>query len=347
MALTVRHLAELIHGTVVGDDTVVIRAARTLQDAAADDITFLDNPKQGARLHSAKAAAAVVPAGFVDSTKALIQVPDPLLAFAVIVQHLQNKAALAPTGIDPRACVHASAVFGEDVSIDACAVVGAGAILGKRCHLYPGVVLGKNCRLGDDVVLYPNVILYDDTVLGDRVIIHGNTTLGADGFGFRLQDGKFVKVPQLGNVVVGNDVEIGANATIDRGTFGSTIIGDGCKIDNLVQIGHNCRIGKHNVYAAQVGIAGSCSTDDYVMMGGQAGIADHVHIGQGAQVAAKTGVHSDVPAGVRMFLTPAHEEREARRIASCLRKLPEMRRDLLRVLKILGVGNSDAEAPAA
>ena len=197
-------------------------------------------------------------------------------------------------------------------------------------------------------------MLYDGTILGDRVIIHANAVVGADGFGYRLQKDRYVKVPQLGNVVVGNDVEIGACTTIDRGAFGSTIIGDGVKIDNLVQIAHNCRIGKHNVLASQVGIAGSTTTGNYVVMGGQVGIRDHLHIGEGAMIGAKSGVIDNVPPGSRVFLYPAHEEREAARIIACMKKLPGMRKDLLRVLKMLDlkedevpVSTKSPEAPAA
>ena len=354
MALTVRQLAELVRGNVVGDGAVLIQSARILQEAQAGDITFLDNPKQAAKLTQSKASAAVVPAGVSANGKTLIQVADPLMAFVAIVQHLQGKTVSPPTGIDPRAAVHASAQIGAEPSIHPFAVVGANTVIGQRCRLHPGVVIGKNCRLGDDVTLHPNVVIYDDTVAGDRLIIHANTTIGADGFGYRFQQGRQVKIPQLGNVVLGNDVEIGANSAIDRSTFGSTVIGDGTKIDNLVQIAHNVQIGKHNVLAAQVGIAGSSTTGNYVFMGGQSGISDHVHVGDGAMFGAKTGVFYDVPAGKRMFLYPAQEEREAGRIIACLKRLPNMRKDLLRVMRELNLGAErdvlparSAEAPAA
>src|SRR5204862_5130966 len=153
----------------------------------------------------------------------------------------------------------------------------------------PGAVVGRDCRLGDDVTLYPNAVLYDGTVLGDRVIVHGNAVLGADGFGYRFHDGRHVKVPQLGHVEVGDDVEIGACTTIDRGTFQATRIGAGTKIDNLVQVGHNCQIGQHNILVSQVGIAGSTTTGNYVVMAGQVGVADHLHIGDGASLGAQSG----------------------------------------------------------
>src|SRR5205807_1025225 len=185
-----------------------------------------------------------------------------------------------------------------------------GSILGARCQVHPGAVLGRHCRLGDDVVVYPNAVLYDGTVLGSRVIIHANAVLGADGFGYRQQSGKHVKVPQLGHVEIADDVEIGACSTIDRGTFDATRVGEGTKIDNLVQIGHNCQIGRHNLLVSQVGIAGSSSTGDYVVAAGQAGIVDHVHIGQGAVIGGQSGVSKNVPAGQRVLGAPARPERE-------------------------------------
>ena len=354
MACTVRQLAELVQGKVIGDGDLLIQAARSLQDARPGDITFAETEFYADKLQRSQAVAAVVPPKLRVIGKTLIEVADPLMSFVFIVQHLQGKTQHQPTGIDARAIVHASARVGAEPSIDPFASVGENTLIGARCRLFQNVFIGKNCRIGNDVVLYPNVVIYDDTVIGDRVAINANSVIGADGFGYRFQQGRHVKVPQLGNVIIGNDVEIGANTAIDRGTFGPTTIGDGTKIDNLVQIAHNCIIGKHNALAAQVGIAGSSSTGNYVFMGGQAGISDHVHVSDGAMFGAKTGVFQDVPAGQRMFLNPAQEHRQAARVVVCLKKLPEMRKDLLRILKELNLTSvSDApsiplpEAPAA
>lgn len=347
MTITLRKLAALVHGTVEGDGDLEIHAARTLQDAQSGDITFLEKIKGVALLEQSSATAAITPFDLPKNAKALIRVPDPLLAFVTIFQHLQGKIARRPSGIDPRALIDESAHIGPDASIHASVVIGANTIVGQGCVLGAGTVIGDNCRLGDHVRLFPNVVLYDDTVLGDRVIVHANAVLGSDGFGYRFDQGRHVKVPHLGNVVVGNDVEIGAGTTIDRGTFQSTTIGDGTKIDNLVQIAHNCRIGKHNALAAQVGIAGSSTTGNYVFMGGQAGVRDHVKIGDGAVFGAKTGVFHDVAAGKRMFLYPEVEEREAGRILACLKKLPHMRRDLLRVMKHLSLAETAQASRAA
>ncbi len=345
MKSTLRQLAALVRGTLDGDGELVVQSACPLQEAQPGDITFLDRKSGAPLLAQSRATAAIVPADFVLTGKALIRVADPLLAFAAVFRFLKGKTAPQPTGIDPRALVHDSAHIGADASIHAGAAVGADTVIGKRCRLHTGVVVGKNCRLGDGVTLYPNAVLYDDTVLGDRVTIHAGAILGADGFGYRFHEGQHVKVPQLGNVVVGNDVEIGAGSTIDRGTFQATTIGAGTKLDNMVHIAHNCKIGKHNIYAAQVGVAGSCEIGDYVVMGGQVGVKDHIKVGDGAVLGAKAGVIVDVAAGSRHFLYPSHEDREAARIVACLKRLPEMRKDLLRVLKELHLSDEREETP--
>ncbi len=342
MSVTVRQLAELVRGSVAGDADQLIHAARALSEAQSGDITFVDSDKHAQQLHHSTASAAVAPFSVPVNGKPLIQVADPLMAFAEIVRFLQNKPEQKPDGIDPRSCVHPSAVIGDEPTIMPLACVGAGTVVGKRCRIHPGVVVGRNCKIGDDVVIYPNAVVYDDCVLGDRVVVHANSVIGADGFGYRFQQGKHVKVPQLGNVEIGADVEIGACSAIDRGTFQATRVGEGTKIDNFVQIAHNCQIGKHNLLVSQVGIAGSCSTGQHVVLAGQVGIADHVHIGDGAVVGAKSGVTKDVPAGQRTLGAPATPERDQKRILMSLEKLPEMRKDLRRIKQQLGLVDEEA-----
>lgn len=306
MTLTVRQLAELVHGQVHGNADLPIAAARPLAEAEAGDITFVENPKHAHQLPQSRASAAVVSDKFALNGKTLIRVADPLGAFITIVRHLHARPEEAPApGADPRSAVHATATLGPGTRIDAFASVGEGAVLGARCRLYPGAVVGRHCRLGDDVTLYPNAVLYEGTVLGDRVIIHSGAVIGADGFGYRMQEGKHAKVPQLGNVEIGSDVEIGACTTVDRGTFQATRIGEGTKIDNLVQVGHNCRIGNHNLLVSQMGIAGSSSTGNYVVIAGQVGIVDHVHIGDRTMIGAGSGVPSDVAADQCVLGSPA------------------------------------------
>jgi UDP-3-O-[3-hydroxymyristoyl] glucosamine N-acyltransferase len=343
---TVSQLAALVGGRVHGDERS-IGAARPMNEAGPDDITFIENDKNVRHLKTCRARTAVVPsslAGRRDDIRGadgqpltLIEVGDPLAAFVAIVRHLHGEPARPPAGIDPRAAIHPSARLGADAAVDPFAVVGEGSVLGARCRLYSGAVVGRNCQLGDDVILHPHAVLYDGTVLGDRVIIHANAVIGADGFGYRFQGGRHVKTPQFGSVEVGDDVEIGAGTTIDRGTFQVTRIGAGTKIDNLVQVGHNCQIGKHNLFVSQVGIAGSCSTGNFVVIAGQVGVADHVHIEDGAVIGARSGVVRDVPAGERMLGAPARPESEEKRILLSLGRLPELCRDVRQVKQQLGL----------
>lgn len=336
MSVTVRELAELVGGQVVGNGQQPIQAARVFAEAKPGDITFLDQDHKKDLAHC-QASAVVVPAQFPVNGRTLIQVADPLAAFITIVQRLHGKPDRPIHGIDPKANVHASAKLGADASIHALASIGEGTTLGARCRVHEGAVIGRFCQLGDDVILYPNAVLYDGTVLGHRVMIHANAVIGADGFGYRFQNGRHVKIPQLGHVEIADDVEIGACSTIDRATFGVTRIGPGTKIDNLVQVGHNCQIGPHNLFVSQMGIAGSCTTGSYVVAAGQVGIADHVHIGDGAVLGAKAGVPSDIPAGQRVLGAPARPERDAKRILLSLDKLPKMYRDLEKVKQKLGI----------
>ncbi len=206
--------------------------------------------------------------------------------------------------------------------------VGDDAVIGDGTTLYPGSVIGDGCRLGRDCIIHPNAVLYQNVVLGDRVEIHAGSVLGGDGFGYRLIDGRHVKIPHTGRLEVEDDVEVGANCTIDRATFEATRIGEGTKIDNLVMIGHNNQIGRHNLLCGQVGIAGSCKTGDYVVMAGQAGIKDKTEIGDRVMVGAQAGVHRNVPEGQQVLGSPAVPVREQRRIFQMIARLPEMHRQL-------------------
>ncbi len=346
MSVTLRQLAELVNGQLCGDGNLVLRAARTLHEAGPGDITFVENDKHAHHLAACRASAAVVPPHLPVVGLPVIRAADPLAAFIAILRHLRGDVEPAAHGIDPRAVVHPSAQVGPDASIFPLAVVGEGTVLGARCRIHSGVVVGRHCRLGDDVILYPGVVLYDSIVLGHRVIVHANAVLGADGFGYRFQGGRHVKVPQLGHVEIGDDVEVGACSAIDRGAFQATRVGEGTKIDNLVQIAHNCQVGRHNLIVSQVGIAGSSVTGDYVVAAGQVGITDHVRIGDRVMIGAKAGVTKDIAAGERVLGTPATPVREQKRMLMSLDKVPEMRRDLRRIKQHLGLedeGRGDTE----
>lgn len=342
MSVTLRQLADLVKGEVLGDGDLTIHSARPLSEAGPGDISFIEDSKHAHHLHDCRASAIVVGKDVPLHGVPLIRVADPLNAFVAIVRHLHGRAELPPHGVDPRACVHPSVQIGADPSVYPLAAIGEGTTIGARCRIHSGVVIGRFCKIGDDVTLHPNVVLYEGTVLGQHVIVHGNSVLGADGFGYRLQKGRHVKVPQLGHVEVGDDVEIGACTTIDRGTFKATRIGEGTKIDNLVQIAHNCEVGRHNLLVSQMGIAGSSTTGDYVVVAGQVGIVDHVHIGDRVMIGGQAGVTKDVPPGQHILGSPATPERDQKRILMSLEKLPDIRRDLRKIKQHLGLADDAA-----
>jgi UDP-3-O-[3-hydroxymyristoyl] glucosamine N-acyltransferase len=351
---TVQELAALVQGRVLGDGSRVIQRATTVELSEPGTLVFVESERYLAMLPQCQASAAIVPDALVvkyadqlprlPATLSLIVVEHPLTAFVELAAHLRGERRDEATGIDPRAVVHPSAVIGPEASIHPYAVIGEGAVLGARCRILPGAVVGRRCRLGEDVTLHPHAVLYDDVVLGDRVIIHANAVIGADGFGYRLHNGRHVKMPQLGGVEIGADVEIGACSMVDRGVFTPTRVGDGTKIDNLVQIGHNCQIGKHNILASQTGLGGSCTSGNYAMFAGQSGIADHLHIGEKAAVGAKSGVSRNIPDGIRVFGIPARPESEFKRLLHGLSKLPEMLRDLRAIQRRLGIDGTERAA---
>jgi len=332
VAATVEQLAALVRGRLVGDGSVSIQSARPVAEAGPGDITFIEDERYAKLLRASPAAAAIVGPHFTraatDRPRPVIEVEDPRSAFIAVHSLLRGEQRPRWTGIHPQAWVAPTARIGADVAIYPLAYVGEDAVVGDGTTLYPGVVVGEGCRLGAGVTLHPNVVLYRGVVLGDRAEVHAGTVLGGDGFGYRQVDGRHVKIPQNGGVEVGADVEIGANCTIDRGTFEATRIGEGSKIDNLVMIGHNNQIGRHNLLCGQVGIAGSCTTGDYVVMAGQAGIKDHTQIGDRAIVGAQAGVHRNVPGGQQVLGSPAIPVKDQRHVFAMIARLPDMHRQL-------------------
>ena len=351
MVATVEELAALVRGRLDGDGTIPIQAARSVGEAGPGDITFIENERYAKLLRTSPASAAIVGPHFKRAPEnphvPVIEVEDPITAFVAVRKHLAPKSRPRWVGIHPQAFVSRSAFIGENVAVYPFAFIGEDAVIGDGTTIHPGAVVGDRCKLGRDVVIRPNVVLYEDVILGDRVEIHGGTVLGGDGFGYRFIDGRHVKVPQTGRVEVGDDVEIGANCTVDRATFEATRIGEGSKIDNLVMIGHNNQIGRHNLLCGQVGIAGSCKTGDYVVMAGQAGIKDKTEIGDHVVVGAQAGVHRNVPANSQILGSPAIPVREQRRIFQMVARLPEMHKQLkelaARVAVLTGIAPPKSE----
>jgi UDP-3-O-[3-hydroxymyristoyl] glucosamine N-acyltransferase len=276
MEATLAQLAALVGGKLHGNGNLPIRGAAPLGDAKNGHITMLDRANRHACLDDCQASAVLGPEDLAPNGRPLIQVNDVHSAFATIVSHFRPRRSPIERGVSPEAFVSPNAQFGEDIDVHPRAVIGEDARIGNRVTIHSGVKIQAGCQIGDDVIIYPNAVLYEDTVVGPRCIIHAGAILGAHGFGYDSSTGVHELSSQLGNVVLEADVEIGANSTIDRGTYGPTHIGEGTKVDNLVQIAHNCRIGRHNMLCAQVGIAGSTTTGDYVVMAGQVGIKDHV-----------------------------------------------------------------------
>lgn len=328
MPICLAALAKLVDGQLIGDGALWINAAAPLDTAQPDEISFLDSPEKAHRLSRSRARAVMVPIGFVPPGVSAIQVADVHAAFAHAVRHFHPPRHNCRRRVSIQAIISWTARLGDDVDISAGASIGDDVVIGDRVTIHSGARIMAGCRIGDDVTIFPGAVLYEDTIVGPRSIIHAGAVVGAYGFGYKFVEGRHQLSQQLGHVEIGADVEIGANSTIDRGTYSATVIGDGTKIDNLVMIAHNCRIGRHNMICSQVGIAGSTTTGDYVVMAGQVGVRDHVHIGTGAVLGAMAGVANDVPDGAHMLGAPAVPEREQKLMFATMAKLPEMRKQL-------------------
>jgi len=328
MQATLGELALLVGGQLVGPDDLVVHGAASLQDALSGQITMVDSTDRARSLADSKASAVVCPQSFLPEGTPAIRVENVHQAFSRIVSHFRPLRVSKRIGLSPLAVVSASAELGVDVDVHPYATIGDDVKIGEGSTIHAGVHLMAGCEIGKNVTIFPGAVLYENTIVGDRSIIHAAVVLGAYGFGYDQVEGRHCLTAQLGNVIIGPDVEIGAATTIDRGTYGPTVIGEGTKIDDQVMIAHNCRIGRHNMLCSQVGIAGSATTGDYVVLAGQVGIRDHVHVGSGTIVGAKGGIINDVPDGSRYIGIPATPEREQKLRLAAVSRLPEMRHQL-------------------
>ena len=329
MIITLREIADLIGGRLTGNPDQPITGAATIRDARPGEITLADKPKLAEQLATCAAAAVVVPPGVSPASLAYITVDDVHLSFAKIVAFFRPPRMPRAIGVSPQAIVSPTARFGAGVNVHAGATIGDDVEIADGCTIHSGVHIWAGCKLGENCVLFPNVTLYENSRIGPRCILHAGVVIGAYGFGYEISNGRHVRSAQLGHVEIGADVEIGAASTIDRGTYGPTVIGEGTKIDNLVMIAHNCRIGRHNVLCSQVGIAGSCTTGDYVVLAGQVGVKDHTRIGDRVIIGARAGVICDVPPDSHFLGFPAIPERDQLHIWAAKARLPEMRKQLL------------------
>ncbi|CAF0691858.1 UDP-3-O-(3-hydroxymyristoyl)glucosamine N-acyltransferase [Candidatus Methylacidithermus pantelleriae] len=322
---TVGYLASLVGGEVVGNPEIAISGVADLASAQVGDISFLGNPRYTSLAFQTKASALVVdrhgPSCFPCTQ---IRVDSPSLAFSQIAALFLPAPARPEAGVHPLAFVAQDVELGQDVSVGPYAIVEKGVRIGPRTIVGAGSYIGPECQIGADCFLYPHVVIRERCVLGNRVTLHPGVVIGSDGFGYELIEGKHRKIPQLGSVQIDDDVEIGANTTVDRGRFGKTWIQEGCKIDNLVQIGHNVVIGKHCVIVAQTGISGSTTLGSYVTLAGQVGLAGHLHIGERAIITAQSGVAKDVPPGAIYSGSHARPAAETLRLEALYRKLPQL-----------------------
>jgi UDP-3-O-[3-hydroxymyristoyl] glucosamine N-acyltransferase len=323
--LSVGEVAERIGGTVQGDPSVRIAGIAPLNQASKVELGLLAQKRYLKDLPEAKAGALLVSSELEETAAdypSSIVVPDPHAALPVILALFYPTPRPEP-GIHPTAVLGKGVVLGSGLSVGPYAVVEEGAVVGDGTRIGPHAVVGAGCELGKDVVLHPHVVLYPGTRLGDGVIIHAGTCLGVDGFGYAPSESGIQKIPQVGSCILGNDVEIGANCAIDRGSIGQTVIGNSTKLDNLVHMGHNVRVGQGCLLTGQLGVAGSAQIGNGVMSGGQAGIAGHITIGDGARIAGQAGVIGDLPAGATVTGFPARERREYLRAVGMLYKLPD------------------------
>lgn len=323
--LTVAELARQLGASVIGDETRVVRRVATLEEAGEDALSWLGDAKYAQHLRHTRAAAVLVPENVseVSPGATLLVVRDPDIAMCDALRLLGPGPEQVPPGIHPTAVIAPGAEI-EQPAIGPLVTVGPGSHIGPGTQLHAGVRIGANVRIGRDCVLWSGVVVRERCTLGDRVTVHAGTIIGADGFGYHTRRGRHVKIPHIGGVAIEDDVEIGANCCIDRARSGVTRIGRGTKIDNLVQIAHNCDIGEDCIIVAQCGISGSTTLEHHVVLAGQVGLIDHLRVGAGVTVAAQSGVTHDVPPGTVYRGTPATDDYAYRRSQIALRRLPEM-----------------------
>jgi len=330
-------IAAFLNGEIVGDGGVRVSNVSKIEQGKEGTLAFLANPKYEHYIYDTQASVVLVNKSFTPKHEVkttLIIVEDAYKAFASLLDlYVQAKGALK-SGIEQPSFIAESASLGTEAYIGAFAYVGKNAKIGNNVKIYPQVFIGDNVKIGDDCIIYAGAKLYDDTVVGNRCIVHAGAVLGADGFGFAPQeDGTYKKIPQIGNTILEDDVEIGANTTVDCATMGSTIVRKGAKIDNLVMIAHNCEIGSNTVFAGQVGIAGSTKVGNNCTFGGQVGLGGHITVGDNVTLGAQSGVVQNLKSDQILLGSPAIDIKVAMRAYLMLRNLPEMRKDLLQLRK--------------
>ena len=339
---TLAELAEAVDGTVRGDATRVLSGVASVDQAGPDEITWVGDARYADKLSTSRAGAVIVPADFGETPMPALLVADPNVTVIGILTLFAPLPDHPPPGVHPTAVVAPSAKLGDSAAVGPHVVVGEGAVIGDRTVCCPNVVIGAETTIGRDCVLWPGVVVRERCQVGNEVVLHPNVTIGADGFGYHFTEGRHVKIPQIGTVVIEDRVEIGAGSCVDRAKYGQTRIGEGSKIDNQVQIAHNVEVGPHCVIVAQTGIAGSATVGAFGVLGGGVGVRDHVHIGERVRAAAFTGITKDVPAGKILNGNPAVDSVQHFREKALIHRLP----DYVRLIKELSRRVEQLEAAA-
>jgi UDP-3-O-[3-hydroxymyristoyl] glucosamine N-acyltransferase len=342
-------LADRFAATVVGERETILEGVAGIEEAEPGDITFVSNPAYYNKLSSTRASAAIVPPDVKEAPLPLLVTENPYLVFAKVLEYFNPERRPAP-GIHGSAWVAETAVIGEGCTIFPLVYVGERARIGCRTVIYPGACIGDDVTIGEMCLIYPNVTILEGCVLGNRVIVHSGTVIGADGFGFAREGTRHYKIPQVGIVRIEDDVEVGANCCIDRATMGETVVGRGTKIDNLVQVAHNVRIGEDVILVAQVGISGSTEIGDRAMLGGQVGVVGHRRVGKDVKIGAKSGVHTNIADGQVVGGIPAMPYEDFLKTISVFRNLPRLRERVQRLEKevqalkrVVGSGGTGTE----
>ena len=324
MRKTLKEIAELIDGEVIGNGSTVITGVSGIKEAGEGDITFVANPKYFPLIEKTGASAIITPRDVKAAPKPIIRTDNPSMAFAKIVSFSVPGELKHLKGIHPSVILGKDVSIGHDVAIGPYVVIEDNVSIGDETIIYAGSFVGHGTKIGSGALIYANVSIRERITIGNRVIIHSGTVIGSDGFGFAAIEGLHQKIPQVGTVEIGDDVEIGANVTIDRARFEKTIIGSGTKIDNLVQIAHNVVIGNNSIIVAQVGISGSTTVGNNVVLAGQVGLVGHINIGDNVIVMAQSGVSKSIPAGTMAWGYPAKPASHAKRVNACVQSLPRL-----------------------
>jgi UDP-3-O-[3-hydroxymyristoyl] glucosamine N-acyltransferase len=340
MQFTAAQIAMLVNGKVEGDSNAIVSSFGKIEEAVPSELSFLANPKYEEYIYTTQASVIIINESLELKQKintTLIRVPDAYSAFATLLTKYQELKTSQLIGITEPSYIAKTAKLGDKVYVGAFAFIGENAKIGNNVKLFPGVIVGDNVKIGDNSILHAGVKVYFDCVIGKKVTIHAGTVIGGDGFGFAPQaDGTYKKIPQIGNVVIEDNVEIGSNTTIDRATIGSTIIKAGAKLDNLIQIAHNVEVGSHSVIAAQAGISGSTKLGKNVMVGGQAGVAGHLSITDGSKINGQSGVTKSMKTpGMSVTGAPAFDYNSALRSQAVFKKLPDLEKRIIELEKLV------------